>query len=113
MTKITLVRAKLGTVLQCKASGHSGFAKSGKDIVCSAITILMRTAIELLSETSEVEFKTDTSLRGNLSFSARVKKSDSILQERILTIGDYLERGFGSLCKEFPENVTFELKLED
>lgn len=113
MTTITLVKARSGLSISCKALGHSGFAKSGEDIVCSAVTILMRTALQVLSQTSGIDFETDISLRGNLSFSAKVIKSDLILQERILTIGDFLENGFNSLSEEFPKNVTFEIKLED
>ncbi|WP_318664290.1 ribosomal-processing cysteine protease Prp [Treponema sp.] len=117
MTSITLVKAKDGSRLECKASGHAGFAKSGEDIVCSAVTVLMRTAIQVFSETSGVEFKTDTSTRGLLTFSVELKKSDSgdSIQnaERISTIGDFLQKGFESLSEEFPQNVTFELKLED
>lgn len=113
MTNITLVKSKSGAFVECSALGHSGFAKKGKDIVCSAVTILMRSAIQVLSSTSEIDFYTDTSLRGKITFLARTKKSDLALQERILTIGDFLQSGFDSLAKEFPENVTFEIKLED
>lgn len=113
MTQVTLVKSKDGAVLKCKALGHAGFAKSGNDIVCSAVTILMRTALQLFSETSGIDFQTDTSARGLISFSAELKKSDSVLGERISTIGDFLQKGFESLSEEFPENVTFELKLED
>lgn len=113
MTLVTLVKAKNGNYLECKAAGHAGFAKSGKDIVCSSITILMRTAIQVLSETSGINFKTDTSTRGLITFVAETTKSESIIQERICTIGDFLQKGFESLSEEFPKNVTFELKLED
>lgn len=113
MTAVTLVKAKDGSVLKCKALGHAGFAEKGKDIVCSAVTVLMRTAIQVLSDTSGIEFDTDTSTRGLLTFMVETKKSDPVLQERISTIGDFLQKGFESLSEEFPENVTFELKLED
>ena len=76
MTTITLVKARSGLSISCKALGHSGFAKSGEDIVCSAVTILMRTALQVLSQTSGIDFETDTSLRGNLSFSAKVIKNE-------------------------------------
>lgn len=113
MTKVLLVKAKDGSVLKCDALGHAGFAENGKDIVCSAVTILMRTAMQVLSETSGINFKTDVSLRGHLSFEAGIKESDSRLQEKLLTIGDFLQAGFGSLEKEFPKNITLDLKLED
>lgn len=116
MTAVTLVKAKDGSVLKCSASGHAGFAKSGQDIVCSAVTILMRTAMQVLSETSGIDFNTDTSVRGSLSFLAEVQKPESsneLLKQRLLTTGDFLQKGFESLSEEFPKNVTFEIKLED
>ena len=60
MTTITLVKARSGLSISCKALGHSGFAKSGEDIVCSAVTILMRTALQVLSQASGIDFETDT-----------------------------------------------------
>ena len=113
MTEILLVKAKDGSSLECKASGHAGFAGKGKDIVCSAVTILMRTAIEVFLSTGGIKLETDTSCRGYLSFTAGAQKSDPLLKERISTIGDFLKEGLDSLSKEFPKNVTFELKLED
>ncbi|MBQ0002410.1 MAG: ribosomal-processing cysteine protease Prp [Treponema sp.] len=113
MTKVLLVKANDGSALHTVSEGHSGFAEKGKDIVCSAVTILMRTAIGLLSDTSGIELKTDTSLRGYLSFEARVLKDDSKLKERLSTIGDFLKEGFESLSEEFPQNVKLDFKLED
>ncbi|MCR5613076.1 ribosomal-processing cysteine protease Prp [Treponema sp.] len=112
MTEVLLVKAKNGNFLKCNASGHAGFAPKGKDIVCSAVTILMRTAMQVLSETGGIKLETDTSLRGFLSFCA-VIDSGNADQSRINTIGDFLETGFKSLSEEFPNNLTFELKLED
>lgn len=113
MTKVLLVKASDGSKLHTVSEGHAEFAEKGKDIVCSAVTILMRTAIEMLSKTSEIELKTDTSLRGYLSFEARILKDDQKLKERLSTIGDFLKEGFESLSKEFPQNVKLDFKLED
>lgn len=113
MTEISLVQAQDGSRLRCTASGHAGFARFGKDIVCSAVTVLMRTAVQFFSETGGIDFETDTSRRGFLRFSAAVKKSDSVLQKQICTIGDFLRIGFASLSEEFPKNVIFEFQLED
>lgn len=49
MTKVTVFQKnKVTTGIQI--SGHSGFADAGKDIVCSAISILGYTAINAIQE---------------------------------------------------------------
>lgn len=43
MTKIRIVR-KNALIVQVYASGHSGYAESGSDIVCAAISAVIQTA---------------------------------------------------------------------
>ncbi|MCH5282801.1 MAG: ribosomal-processing cysteine protease Prp [Treponema sp.] len=120
MTKILLAREEGG--LRCSASGHAGFAEKGSDIVCAAVTVLLRTAMRLLSKDAQIEFATslplcsesdlEESRRGELSFSARVRE-DLALDEKssakikIAFLADYLSEGFKSLCEEFPRNVEY------
>ena len=113
MTSILLVCGKDGISFSCKAKGHAGFSLYGKDIVCSAETILLRTAMQVLSKTSGIDFESDVSVRGLLSFSAVISKADSFNQERLLCVRDFLEEGFISLSKEFPDNICFSKQLED
>jgi uncharacterized protein YsxB (DUF464 family) len=49
MIQVTLTRKKDG--FTCRAEGHAGFAEPGKDIVCAAATILLRTTAETLAKT--------------------------------------------------------------
>ncbi|MDE5614650.1 MAG: ribosomal-processing cysteine protease Prp, partial [Treponemataceae bacterium] len=49
MTTVTLVCGKDGAFRSCEAAGHAGFAAKGSDIVCAAVTILLRTAADVLS----------------------------------------------------------------
>ncbi len=50
MIKITLERASNGFIQKFTISGHSGYAKSGEDIICAAISILGQTAIGALQD---------------------------------------------------------------
>lgn len=120
MTKILLAREEGG--LRCSASGHAGFAEKGSDIVCAAVTVLLRTAMRLLSKDAQIEFATslplrsesdlEESRRGELSFSARVKEGLALDEKssakiKIAFLADYLSEGFKSLCEEFPRNVEY------
>ena len=51
MIEVLLVCGKDGAFKSCNASGHAGFAAKGKDIVCAAVTELLRTAVQVLQKT--------------------------------------------------------------
>lgn len=109
MTVVTLFTGKNGVLKECKANGHAGFSKKGTDIVCSAVTILLRTAVELLSQMKDVKLSTEAFPRGTLAFLVEMKESclDFETESRLRCIADFLRQGFASLAKEFPENLCF------
>lgn len=108
--------------MRCSASGHAGFAEKGSDIACAAVTILLRTAMQVLCGDARIEFESSVPARseldskgvsrGELAFSAWVK-DDLALDEKssakikIKSLAEYLSLGFESLRKEFPHNVEY------
>lgn len=50
MITVTLRRCPNGYIRQFTASGHSGFAEAGTDIICAAITAITTTAIGSLQD---------------------------------------------------------------
>ncbi|WP_294430798.1 ribosomal-processing cysteine protease Prp [uncultured Treponema sp.] len=105
MTVVTLSYGKNGVIKKCQANGHAGFSRKGSDIVCSAITILVRTAMQVLSHNENVLIVSDASARGNLSFSVEAKSENLETEIQLKCIGDFLRTGFLALTKEFPKNV--------
>lgn len=120
MTKILLVK-KEGE-LRCSASGHAGFAEKGSDIACAAVTILLRTAMQVLCGDARIEFESSVPARsepdskgisrGELAFSAHVKDGLALDEKssakiKIESLAEYLSLGFESLRKEFPHNVEY------
>ena len=115
MTVITLFTGKNGVLKKCKANGHADFSKKGSDIVCSAVTILLRTALKTLSQSENVILNTAPSSRGSLAFSVDLKEGKTYSMEtqiKLKTIADFLREGFVSLQKEFPDNVQFSENTE-
>ncbi len=109
MTRIELVCTESGRFVSCNASGHAGFSRRGKDIVCAAETILLRTALEVLQQTPGVLLSTDMSARGTLAFSvAGIENNqsssvdESLMEERLKCVGDFLRKGLQSLSSEYP-----------
>ena len=105
MTSITLSYGKNGVIKKCQANGHADFSRKGCDIVCAAITILIRTAMQVLSHSENVLLMADTSTRGFLSFSVEVKTENPETETQLKCIGDFLRTGILALTKEFPKNV--------
>ena len=106
-----LTRTQNGELHSCIIRGHAGFAPKGKDIVCAAVSILARTALDVLHGQSGIELKTDSAERGELSFT--VEKKQDGCSDILSYTADFLEKGFDSLQKEYPAYVSEELVLAD
>lgn len=109
MTEVR-IRRKNGSVTSVECEGHSGYAEEGSDIVCSAVSSLVQTAVLGLFGVAAVnpEFTVDEE-RGYLgcflpeNMSARARHdSDVILETMILGISD--------LCTEFSDFVRMEVR---
>lgn len=112
MTAVTLSTGRNGVLIKCQANGHACFSQKGSDIVCSAVTILLRTAMQVLSQNERVTVNADTSSRGNLAFCVEVKEDTPETEMCLKYTADFLRTGFTSLQKEYPENVSFTEAVE-
>lgn len=108
MTVVLLRRSKQGVLLGCRAEGHAGYAGAGFDIVCSAVTVLLRTAMQVVSGLPGVTMNSDCSERGNLSFEIGTDQLDESILDKLVFAGDFLETGLGSVAKEFPEYLKLK-----
>ena len=50
MIEVTFIKAPDGLVEHVEAKGHAGYAKAGRDIVCSAVTAVLFTAVGYAEE---------------------------------------------------------------
>ncbi|MGI5070067.1 ribosomal-processing cysteine protease Prp [Treponema pectinovorum] len=107
MTSITLLTGKNGVLRQCKVNGHACFSKKGSDIVCASVTFLVRTALQLLSQTEGVCLDVDTSSRGNLAFCVEERGNNPEVETCLKYTAKILKVGFVSLSEEYPKNVSF------
>lgn len=103
MTSVLVERNKKGVLLSCKAEGHAGYAKRGSDIVCSAVTVLLKTTLQIISELLGVKLEADASERGKLSF--KILSFDSDSERELKYAGDFLVTGLSSISEEYPENL--------
>jgi uncharacterized protein YsxB (DUF464 family) len=107
MIRIVLSRHPEGRFV-CRAQGHAGFDTPGHDIVCAAVTVLLRTAAQTLEAAKGITVTPLEADPGLLSFSAECSAPGQELPaERLATAADFLNTGLVSLAEEFPKNVSF------
>ncbi len=114
MIQVLLVITKEGELVSCKAEGHALFSKKGSDIVCAAVTTLLRTTLSVLESYDFITLEASAPVRGTLSFHIKkkhedgkgCKASDSSL---LIYAKDFLEKGITTLCNEYPEHVSLHI----
>ena len=108
MTRVTLFSGKNGVVKRCEANGHARFSRKGGDIVCAAVTILLRTAMQTFSQDESVAVSADAKSRGKLVFALEADGGNPEAEARLKGVSDFLRNGLKSLSEEFPEYVFFD-----
>lgn len=103
MTRVEVDRTG-GKIISFHVSGHSGYAKSGRDIVCSAVSALTQSAVYGLTDIAGIEAKCAT---GEKELSCTLK--DSLAGEQRLKADMILETmlaGLLSIEAGYPKNLN-------
>ena len=109
MILVSLGCSASGEFRSCEANGHAGFAQKGFDIVCSAISELLRTAGKVLSDTGDISVAFEAGARGKMAF--HLENAEMISERtaiRLVCIADFVRTGVSSVAKEYPECVKLE-----
>lgn len=125
MIRVRLERAKSGEFVSCEAKGHADFDARGSDIVCSAVTVLLRTAAEVLSKTDGINVAFEAKERGSMRFclsgkEGAVNASDfsvenpeigAEMRASLVCVANFLEFGISSVAREYPCNVGLDIAI--
>jgi uncharacterized protein YsxB (DUF464 family) len=106
--KIDAVIEDDGTLRACKASGHAGAGKTGSDIVCAAVSVLMRTALSVLSGRKGIVVRGGAPEKGELWLEADY---DAEGKEFLFTSGVFLIEGLRSVAQEYPKNCELNISI--
>jgi len=96
-----------GYIKNCRAEGHSFNASPGSDIICSAVTILLRTAARILFLEESIKVEGSAAEAGEMEFHISM-----VPQEKkywIKGVTDYLLRGIFDLQKEYPDRLSINI----
>ena len=89
------------------ADGHAGAGNPSRDIVCAAVTVLLRTGAGLLSGRPELVKEGDAPGPGEMFLLLRQPPEERI--EWIKGSTDFLICGLRDLKTEYPEKISLEI----
>ena len=107
MIEIEAVMEHDGTLRACKAAGHAGVGKAGTDIVCAAVSVLMRTALSTLSGREGITVRGGAPEKGQLWLEADYEAAG---KDFLFAAGVFLIEGLKSVAQEFPNNCKLTVK---
>jgi uncharacterized protein YsxB (DUF464 family) len=107
LIEIEAVLDESGLLRACKALGHAGAGKAGNDIVCAAVSVLMRTAIATLSGRKGIEIRGGAPEPGFLWLEADYTAEG---REFLAAAGAFLIEGLTSVAGEFPKNCRINIR---
>lgn len=108
MITVRLVLGQVGNLISAEAEGHAGKGKIGADIVCAAVTILLRTTMATIASRTSTVIEADTVGRGSLSFRVSVWSKVDIPFLQYASV--FLQEGISSLQREYPEAVAMQVE---
>ena len=106
MIEIEAVLDGNGVLRACKAFGHAGAGKAGTDIVCAAVSVLVRTALITLSGRKGITIQGGAPERGQLWLETDY---DAEGKDFLFAAGVFLIEGLKSVAQEYPQNCTLNI----
>ena len=104
MTKIETILDKNDIIKSCRVKGHAGAGKTGTDIVCAAVSVLVRTAVSVLSNREGISIRYEVPEPGFFFFEADYTVEG---KEFLFAVGEFLINGLRSVADEFPKYCKF------
>ena len=106
MIEIEAVLDDSGVLRACKASGHAGAGKAGTDIVCAAVSVLMRTACCVLDGREGITVRSGAPEPGQMWLEADYEASG---RNFLYAAGVFLIEGLRSVAQEYPQNCKLSV----
>ena len=107
MIDIEAVLDENGLLRSCKASGHAGAGKTGSDIVCAAVSVLMRTAACSLSDREGITIRYEAPEPGLFFLEADYTAEG---KDFLFAAGAFLIEGIALVAEEYPDNCRLTIR---
>ena len=107
MISIDIFLDETGVIKSCSAKGHANAGKTGTDIVCAAVSVLIRTLARVLSAKKGINIQSAAVEPGNLWL-----KIDYTAEGRdfLSACGEFFVTGLRSLTEEYPDKCKINIE---
>jgi uncharacterized protein YsxB (DUF464 family) len=96
------------TLCYYRASGHAKHGKPGEDLVCAAVTCLLKTAAGILF--TDHDLKIDYKAEKSGQMELNIIQIPEYKVERVKGITDFLLKGLIDLEGEYPDNLSIDIQ---
>ena len=106
---VSVIISKAGTEYkQISLDGHAGFAPSGENIVCAAVSVLAINTFNSIEQFTDDAFEVDASEDGGhmvMTFPEQISDKSKLLLDSMLLGLDHIQRQYGDnfISLEFKE----------
>lgn len=106
MIAIKLALDEAGLLRGCEIQGHGGAGGKGADVVCAAVSVLIRTALRVLADRPGVEIRGEAPERGALWMEADYTPEG---RDFLSAAGVFLIQGLKSVAEDYPGHCTLDI----
>ena len=107
MIAIDMVVDDEGILVSCGARGHAFAGPLGADLVCAAVSVLLRTAFRVLSNKNGIVVRGDAPDRGLLWLEVEYAPEG---KDFLAAAGAFLTEGLLSVSGDYPEHCTVTIR---
>jgi uncharacterized protein YsxB (DUF464 family) len=109
MIRIDATVDSVGLLRACRVEGHAGAGPKGADIVCAAVSVLVRSALRTLSGRKGIDVRGAAPERGSLWMEVDYTGEG---KEFLAAAGTFLLEGLKSVSEEFPDHCRMDIHTD-
>ncbi|MDR2491823.1 MAG: ribosomal-processing cysteine protease Prp [Spirochaetaceae bacterium] len=106
MIAIDITVDEAGLLYSCTARGHALAGRVGTDIICAAVSVLLRTFLRCSALQPGLSVCADTAQAGFIGFTAAATEQG---RDFLRASGGFLIEGLSSVAEEFPDNCKLTI----
>jgi len=108
VVRVVLELFPSGCLKSITATGHAGAGEKGRDAVCAAVSVLVRTAWHALQREPYLEIEGSAEREGDMRIAVVPRGAES--RERYRGLTDFLLTGLFDLAAEHPRHVSVDFR---
>lgn len=109
MITVDMVLDEAGLLRSCRVEGHAGKGPTGGDVVCAAVSVLVRTALRVLSQTEGITVRGGAPRRGSSWMEADYSGEKA---EFLSGVTACLSEGLVSVAHDYPDYCDVRIRTE-